>query len=361
MKTKYLQVANLIKQRLDNGVYAVHSLPGERKIASEMGVSYVTARQAIQHLVGANVLNRKSNGRLKVNHEHDELKQGLRVAMVFPFHVDGGAYRFWYDMLKHGLSEIGGTLIPMAYTHWDDPQILRAINGDLDGIFIVPPEQMPPILRQRIGGSTAKVVTLWHDLTDMGIPCLDGSGPENVELLIEHLAQLGHQKIDCFNVQPLNDVIEHRIECWRKALKKRGLTGQLHNRPVRAFEWVGEASKDYMNELMDSEQLGASAVFCTVSASARGVYRAAIEHGCEIGRELGICTFGELRESMLLCPSLTTVDTTDKKQLCKLVNKFFKWMQDKDAPWLGPLVVRPQTANLFIGESTIGSCKVTRD
>ena len=45
---KYVQIAEQLKRRIENGDYNFCAMPGVPKLAAEIGVSYLTARQAVQ-------------------------------------------------------------------------------------------------------------------------------------------------------------------------------------------------------------------------------------------------------------------------------------------------------------------------
>ena len=56
---------SVIKRRIREGDYFVDSIPGERRIAEETGVSYMTARRAVQQLLEEKVLIRQARARSK--------------------------------------------------------------------------------------------------------------------------------------------------------------------------------------------------------------------------------------------------------------------------------------------------------
>ena len=60
---KYLEVAEILKSRVLHGDYLVSPMPGERKLAEEIGVSYMTARKALKHLVETGVIAREEDGK----------------------------------------------------------------------------------------------------------------------------------------------------------------------------------------------------------------------------------------------------------------------------------------------------------
>ena len=67
---KYNEVMSVIKRRIREGDYFVDSIPGERRLAEETGVSYMTARRAVQQLLEEKVLIRQASGLLEVHPDY---------------------------------------------------------------------------------------------------------------------------------------------------------------------------------------------------------------------------------------------------------------------------------------------------
>ena len=65
--TKYNEVMSVIKRRIQEGDYLVESIPGERRLAEETGVSYMTARRAVRQLLEEEVLTRDDSGSLAIH------------------------------------------------------------------------------------------------------------------------------------------------------------------------------------------------------------------------------------------------------------------------------------------------------
>src|SRR5262245_58199970 len=66
-QAKYTEVMSVIERRIREGDYLLDSIPGERKIAEETGVSYMTARRAVLRLLDQEVLVRQPSGALDVH------------------------------------------------------------------------------------------------------------------------------------------------------------------------------------------------------------------------------------------------------------------------------------------------------
>ena len=64
---KYRQMVELLEQRIHNGEYPGGRLPAVRQLAADAGVSYLTARKAIQELKDSGMIaHNESNRRIVI-------------------------------------------------------------------------------------------------------------------------------------------------------------------------------------------------------------------------------------------------------------------------------------------------------
>src|SRR6478735_1124979 len=82
--SKYNDVMSVIKQRIRAGDYFVDSIPGERRLAEETGVSYMTARRAVLQLIEEKVLIRQETGFLEVHPEYNKSVNTAEVFLLYP-------------------------------------------------------------------------------------------------------------------------------------------------------------------------------------------------------------------------------------------------------------------------------------
>ena len=85
MDAKYLQITESIKRQIRNGDYLIEKVPSERKLADSFGVSYMTARRAVQQLIEDRFFLRCENGRLAIGPAAVENAGRLNV----------GRFRLW--------------------------------------------------------------------------------------------------------------------------------------------------------------------------------------------------------------------------------------------------------------------------
>src|SRR4249919_880335 len=83
-RAKYTEVMSVIKRRIAEGDYLLSSIPGERRIAEETGVSYMTARKAVQGLLDEQVLTRGPTGALDVHPKYAKREKPAEVVLLYP-------------------------------------------------------------------------------------------------------------------------------------------------------------------------------------------------------------------------------------------------------------------------------------
>jgi LacI family transcriptional regulator len=347
MSGKYLQVAETISRRLQNGDYLVNDFPGERKLASELGVSYLTGRKAIQHLIEKGVLPRRPVGRVTVR--QTAVDHELNVAFAVPA-FSSLIYNEWRRALAQVVQARNGNVRTVPYVNWNDPALAAALDGNFDGLFLMSQvEPAPELLQRRLHKLRQRVVTLFEDMTSLGIPCILGNDPKAVGLLVEHLYQLGHRQIDCFNTEPSSATIKKRIEAWANGLKSHGITGRLWDHAVQPFGRPQFRAHEAAGQLFDSHQLTASALLCTSMAVSTGVLRAAFERGVRVGHDLSVCIPDGIDDAQLMTPSLTTLKTPDMAQL---LGRGLQWITTGGQRWRGPLTISNADESVVQGEST---------
>jgi len=346
MRTKYLDIVKILETRVRVGDYALANMPGERRIAEEFGVSHMTARRAVKHLVEEGVLSRPK-GRQRVARPQAKQTQKMHICFIFPgFH--SLALQDWSRKIDRVVTERGGVLRCVSFMHEDDPVIMQALRGEFTGFYIVPPHRPSQLMLDQMARNRDSLVTLWHDYTDLGIPCIEAGSLSGVDLLIDHLVERGHRRIDCLNTQPDNLVVRARINRWRSALQSRGLSGDLFDLPVEPFGESGIAARDHMRRLIETHRLGGTAMFCVTTLTAVGACRACRDMNIDVGDKYAICGFGELSMAQLHSPSITIATPAD---IVPYLNMGLDWIvsSEKRAESLN---FSPSEAHIWIGEST---------
>lgn len=357
MATKAERTAASLAERFERGDYALAPMPSVRTLADEFGISTMTARRALQLLVDSGIMEKDETGRVQRS-AHGRQRAGMQVAFVAPAYASTSIMAWLRETIA--MVELrGGAVRPVYYAHDHDPAILATLNGSFDGVIIFPPLPLSSELVRQLVRYRERVVTIAYDLTEHGIPCVDGASPRTVDLLVERLAGLGHSVIDAVTTTPEgHPVIAARLDQWWRSLSERGLSGTLRKAPVQSFDDPMDRARDMVRTLLESGRLDATAIFCPTLAAARGAIRGAADAGLQPGRDLSFCAFGEQREASMCVPSITVVEIPNRSEL---VQRMLDWIETKGEGWAGPLLIRPDDADvhIFDGESTRPSAKHT--
>lgn len=342
---KYTQVMSVIERRVREGDYLLHDIPGERKIAEETGVSYMTARRAVIELLDKKVLIRRDNGSLDIHPSYNQRNLQTKVVLLYP------AYPSPYlaqlrQIVFAALEKYRLALRPVQYVHWDDPIVRDALHG-ADGAFIIPSaDAIPARLLKPIRGN--KVVALDGDFTNEGVPSIRLFPDGHMARVMHHLIQLGHRHIDCVNTQFRNGEIDRRIGHWKRALAAHNGKGRLWDDPAPSFTDPTPLAYDLMSRLIERKETAATAFVCTTFPAAIGVIRAHWERGIEVGGQVSVCSINIEPPARYCCPSITGLDMPD---LSGVLARCFQWFS-QNGPWRGATLLEPAEPVFFAGEST---------
>ena len=345
--SKYNEVMSVIKQRIREGDYFVDSIPGERRLAEETGVSYMTARRAVHELLEEKVLIRQESGSLEVHPDYTKRVNPVELFLLYP------AYPSTYltqlrVLVTDAAARRGVSLRPTQFVHWDE-QALVDVVAQAKGTLVIP---YGPIIPRRLlkHFTDNKVVILDGDFTSDGLPSIRLFSDNCIERVLDHLWKLGHRRIDCINTQNRNPEIDRRIDIWQRWLNRRGGQGDLHDDPAPVFSDPTIVAYQLMSGLVANRQYEATAFIATTCPAAIGAIRACYERDIEVGTDLSICAVNLEHPAEFFCPSITGLKTPD---LSNVLGKCFAWFAS-EKPWRSPMLLEPQDSILFEGESTGG-------
>ena len=342
---KYTEVMSVIKRRIREGDYLLDSIPGERKLAEETGVSYMTARRAVQQLLDEEVLIRNPAGSLDVHPRFSKRNKPAEVVLLCPSYPSS-----YLTQLRSVVSDCaikrGIGLRPAQFVHWDEKTVMEAAE-QAKGTFLIPYGPEIPS-RLIVPFQTNKVVILDGDFTRDGLPSIRLFSDKCIERVLEHLHKLGHRHIDCINTQNRNPEIDRRIDIWERWRERRGIAGELHDDPAPFFTDPTIVAYRMMARIVDEKRSKATAFIGTTCPAAIGAIRACWERGLQVGKDVSICTVNIEPPAEFFCPSITGLNTPD---LTEVLGQCFDWFGSR-LSWRGPELLEPKESILFEGEST---------
>lgn len=342
---KYQQVMSVIERRVRAGDYLLRDIPGERKIAEETGVSYMTARAAVSRLLEQQVLIRRPNGALEAHPRFGAPTRNSSLVLLYPEYPSPYLARL-RQIVTDVVEARDVKLRPALYVHWDDPIVKDVLDASRGTLIVPSTEEIPPHVIESIRASRA--IVLDGDLTDHGIPSVRLFPERHLRRVFEHLADQGHESIDCVNTQPHNPEISSRINAWQTWRGRAEIDGVLWDQPASSYSDPTPTAYELMRDVLQRGAFTATAVVCTTFPAAVGTIRAFWEYGYEVGRSVAICSMNIESPARHLCPSVTGLDMPD---LAPTLVRCLDWFS-AEAPWSGRLTIEPRQPVFFAGEST---------
>lgn len=125
---------------------------------------------------------------------------------------------------------------------------------------------------------------------------------EGIDLIIDHLVSLGHEKIAFLNGSPNSMVSEQRMQAYMDSLALHGLT---YDEKLAAYGYYVADSAKYHVPAFLSE--GATAILCGNDLIASGVIMECQMRGFRVPEDISVVGFDDLPISAHLMPPLTTI------------------------------------------------------
>ena len=236
------------------------------------------------------------------------------------------------------------------YVHWDDPVVVETLEN-FDGAFIsTAAEPIPQRLLGRMAEGPCRCVFLMREMAARGLPSIDLLPAIHVQKLLDHLEQLGHRNIACFNIQSAakRTVIE-RVEQWNLWRHAHHFDGQFIDAPLPPYQETFDRVHEQFKAIYTGGSFNATALFCTTMSAAIGAMRAFHEAGVRVGRDVSICAVDDLGLARCLVPSVTSLYEPDP---IPFMSAAMEWIVNREKGWVGSLLLEAKDPPMYIGEST---------
>lgn len=339
---------DIIWRRIEAGDYLLNDLPGERKLAVDTGVSYMTARKAVLAMIKEGMLARATNGKLYVDPTYRRSKNRLDVVFLYPAYPSDHL-----NQCRLAVTEVANqydvAIRPVQYVHWDDPIVWDALTG-ADGVLLIPStETVPTHVIDRFTGNPGRLVVFDGEMTQHMIPSIRLYPTSHIESLFEHVYKLGHRQIDFLNSQGHNAEIDRRVEQWQEWSQRHDVHSKIWDEPAPPYTDPTPYAYRLTKRLLRawSSKSGPTALMCASQPAAIAAMRACYEQGLIVGQDLSIAAINTVN-GRYLCPSLTGLELPD---IAPLMERVFDAFSHPSGEWEGPVLLEPNAPVLFEGES----------
>ncbi|MBF0196648.1 MAG: LacI family DNA-binding transcriptional regulator [Planctomycetes bacterium] len=336
-------ILELLKLRIAKGAYQHTGLPAERELADEIGVARMTARKALAKLEAEKVVKRLSTGRLELTKKITQKKQ---IAILVPSLRSYGIGA-WIDDAVKGSETLDAYLRPIYYDSYDDPVLTDTFQRS-SGVFFIPRAESTPHWVTRALTRHPKVVVLENDMSELGVPSIDFFTPASIHMLLNHLLQLGHERIDLINNQGPSQGISMRIDQWKDWCDLNESESSLIDLYTPG-NIKTKSQKKSLKKYLSSASKRSNAIVCTSLETALMSIRIATDLELVIGKDISISLMDGETMAHSFTPSITSLERPNSSRHLK---RCMEWMLDPNAKWKGSLIMDTLGAELFVGEST---------
>lgn len=327
---KYTRVRDALAGDIRSGKYAPgQKLPGERVLAQQYGISYMTARRAVTELVEQGLLDRRP-------------WEGLYVR-------DGGGYSSGNIDLAVGGSQAGvatttlniitvghepphvNTLKRLAskyaegrgwatrYLRIDDPGDEHAIRSILSpgalSLLIIPDDAtMHGPVGEAVQQVSGRAVLIGNRMDNLGVPSVMADDTQAIGLAVQHLREFDHSRIGMLCDYTNHPVTSVQVAKWRSCFAAECTPAELDDRLIVVdtprFACPTENAYRRMREYLQSHPNGGgiTALVCTGDESAVAAMSACRDMGRPVPERMSIVVSGDSSLAAHCNPPLTCVD-----------------------------------------------------
>ncbi len=345
-------IEKILRQRLQEAVYADGVLPSERSLANEFGVARPTVRKALDALLHSGIIARRKNGRLQ--NEHPECNK-MRVGYFIPV-LNSDNYYAHYLALEQAAEDTAVQIQTVFYGSWHDPVLCESYNI-VDALILIPCSDLPEWMIRKLHSLKKPILILEWDLSKLGFLSFSLFPRHGLRVLLNYLIEQGYHDIDLLSVIPLNPVAKTRREEWRNAIAEVSGTGRFwdfsSNGGVLPFQ---ELRRIFRKHIQDGAFDFRRPLLCVTMAAATVFARAARDCGLTAGIDYSLAAFDGELQAEYHTPAITSLERTDPYSYFKY---YLDWLQ-RSVPWEGSLFWEADQVILQKGESIILSKNTER-
>ncbi len=309
---KYINVTKTLRNEIKAGVFVDgEKLPGEHELASRFDVSYITMRKAISCLVDEELLVRiHGKGTFVANQSTGTNQNESNMTLLLPavlLRQDPHYFPEVLDGFQEEMDLRGKRATIHNYDAITNSSVLAPGSSVACLLFETPDTAMVEKLRD----AGFRVLAINYYGGRRSIPSVRVDDSAGIESAVEHLAQMGHERIGYIDGPPDNIDASLRLKGFRNAVRRL----QVKSAPVAGDGFNAAAGYDAAITLLSAHNRP-TALVCASDLSALGAIKAAGDVGLSVPRGLSVVGFGDFPIAGYFSPGLTTVKQ-DRRALGK--------------------------------------------
>ncbi len=198
------------------------------------------------------------------------------------------------------------------------------MSSKIDGLVMIPAPHNP--LMAEFAGTHRPVVTLADELPN--VPAVVVDDARGSQLLVEHLARLGHHRI-LYRADPFNHTSAvTRLETFLELAPKYA----MHAVITRTDQDDSSLSQEEIEILSGSPDARPTACMCWADISAYECVRGCLDMGLRVPEDVAITGFDGIQPRVPLAYNLTTARAPWREAAIRAVELLGRLMADEDVP-----------------------------
>jgi DNA-binding LacI/PurR family transcriptional regulator len=335
------------------------SVPTMRDIASLAGVSQSTVSRVLNDAptrvpIAAETRERVILAAQELGYRPNPLARGLRGAPTMllgaivrditdPFFA-GPIEALSVEAMARGYNVVLGNARGRA----DEVLALTAVleTRHCDAIVLLGDVQDQPRLLADLRNSIVPVVALWQGSRPLEVPTVDVDNRMGIRAGMEHLAELGHERIAYVSGRLLGDIRE-RQAAFLEFMKER--FGDVPDDYIQQVSNTPSGGEEAVRRLL-SLSTPPTAVIASTDTLAVGILHAVHSLGLKVPDQLSVVGFDDILLASHTVPALTTLRMPTAEIVAEGVKLAVGYTRDGDVPGDAPIRIIPPT--LIVRDST---------
>lgn len=358
--SKSHSIQKALLSQLQAGDYARGGrIPPERALADQLGVSYMTVRKVINRLVDQGYLFRRVGQGTFVRRDVSEERIQKQIGLLCPAWETPEFTAFAMHLFKVAESNQWQPRI-FHYRSWNDGLIADVI-GRCDALVVLPSgDPLSPQVDSVFRTSGKPIVFIGSPMYVLGFDSVMGEPEREMDLAIDHLVQLGHERIALVWQNTGDDsatsIMQRDLNRWRQRMRascgEQDVDALSIAVDVPRFEWPHRAIYERLTDLFKKNGVMPFTAIITNLSWASGVVAAIGDLGLNIPKGISVVAIGDREEANYFRPKLTTVRVSEEEHIRLAWELIQKRMQ---TPTRSPdhATVYPE---LMVGETTAKRC-----
>ncbi|HEY3332770.1 MAG TPA: substrate-binding domain-containing protein [Capsulimonadaceae bacterium] len=317
--SKYRIVRDSLEQAIRGGEFMPgDQFPAEQMLATQFGVSYMTARRAICELVEADLLERRSRNGTFVR-AHGSKPTQTTVLNLITFEYDCAATREFLREGVRGAENKGWSANVVRLAKGQQDPAVRAIRNGGYSILMLHDIPTTSALAEAILAAPEKVIAMQYRCTLPGVSSILYDEGRTIDIAVDHLRSFGHRDIALAVQVPTVETSQLQVAAFRRLLAAEfGVVG-ADERVIEVvtprYECPSQRSYDAVSQYFRKRGADTTALITLGDEITLGTLPACRDARRSVPDAVSIINVGDAPLMALAEPAITSVDVDFDRQL----------------------------------------------